>query len=78
MTKSDSRDESSDTSTTGNQNEFHRVFIADARDMRELEDHSVHLVITSPPYWQLKDYGNPNQVGFSDTYEQYINHMNVV
>ena len=78
MTKSDSRDESSDTSTTGNHNEFHRVFIADARDMRELEDHSVHLVITSPPYWQLKDYGNPNQVGFSDTYEQYINHMNLV
>ena len=78
MTKSDSRDESSDTSTTGNHNEFHRIFIADARDMRELEDHSVHLVITSPPYWQLKDYGNPNQVGFSDTYEQYINHMNLV
>lgn len=28
--------------------------------MAELQDKSVHLVVTSPPYWQLKDYGTKN------------------
>ncbi len=39
---------------------------------------SVHLVVTSPPYWQLKDYGSPAQIGFDDSYEDYINNLNCV
>jgi site-specific DNA-methyltransferase (adenine-specific) len=46
--------------------------------MKELKDESVHLVITSPPYWQLKDYGNGSQIGFNDSYEDYINNLNLV
>ena len=46
--------------------------------MKELNDESVHLIVTSPPYWQLKDYGNNNQIGFNDTYEEYINNLNLV
>ena len=46
--------------------------------MIELPNESVHLVITSPPYWQLKDYGTDNQIGFDDSYERYINHLNLV
>jgi modification methylase len=46
--------------------------------MIELPDNSIHLVITSPPYWQLKDYGSDNQIGFHDTYENYINNLNLV
>jgi modification methylase len=46
--------------------------------MIELADNSVHLAITSPPYWQLKDYGTDNQIGFHDTYENYINNLNLV
>lgn len=46
--------------------------------MEELKDESVHLVITSPPYWQLKDYGNGSQIGFNDSYEDYINNLNLV
>ncbi|MDR0306587.1 MAG: thermonuclease family protein [Chitinispirillales bacterium] len=46
--------------------------------MSELKDRSVHLVITSPPYWQLKDYGTENQIGFNDSYESYINNLNLV
>jgi len=41
-------------------------------------DRSVHLVITSPPYWQLKDYGTDNQIGFHESYESYINNLNLV
>jgi modification methylase len=43
-----------------------------------IQDESVHLVITSPPYWQLKDYGSENQIGFNDSYENYINNLNLV
>ncbi|MEO0092830.1 MAG: DNA methyltransferase [candidate division WOR-3 bacterium] len=46
--------------------------------MKEVPDESVHLIITSPPYWQLKDYGNRKQIGFNDTYEEYINNLNLV
>lgn len=46
--------------------------------MIELKDNSMHLVITSPPYWQLKDYGTENQIGFNDSYENYINNLNLV
>lgn len=46
--------------------------------MQEIADESVHLIITSPPYWQLKDYGAKNQIGFNHTYEEYINNLNLV
>lgn len=56
----------------------HDVILGDSRSLNKLKDKSVHLIITSPPYWQLKDYGNNNQIGFNDSYEQYINNLNVV
>jgi len=56
----------------------HKIIIGDSRKMEELQDKSVHLIITSPPYWQLKDYGVENQIGFNDSYESYINHLNLV
>jgi len=46
--------------------------------MTDVTDESVHLIITSPPYWQLKDYGSRNQIGFDNSYEDYINNLNMV
>ena len=46
--------------------------------MSELDNKSIHLIVTSPPYWQLKDYGSKNQIGFNDTYEEYIRNLNKV
>jgi len=57
---------------------LHKIIIGDSRQMRETPDETVHLIITSPPYWQLKDYGNEKQIGFNDTYEEYINNLNLV
>lgn len=54
------------------------IILGDSRRMDELMDESVHLVVTSPPYWQLKDYGNGSQIGFNDSYEDYINNLNLV
>ncbi|MBN1234290.1 MAG: site-specific DNA-methyltransferase [Candidatus Coatesbacteria bacterium] len=59
-------------------NTQHRIIIGDSRNMDDIENESVHLVITSPPYWQLKDYGDKNQIGFNDTYKDYINNLNLV
>ena len=56
----------------------HKIIRGDSRCMIELQDRSVHLVITSPPYWQLKDYGTDEQIGFNDSYENYINNLNLV
>jgi site-specific DNA-methyltransferase (adenine-specific) len=56
----------------------HKIIIGDSRRMAEVPDESVHLIVTSPPYWQLKDYGSPRQIGFNDTYEEYINNLNLV
>ncbi len=56
----------------------HKIVNGDSRQMLELHDNSVHLAITSPPYWQLKDYGSDNQIGFHDSYENYINNLNLV
>lgn len=56
----------------------HKIIIGDSRNMADLSNNSVHLVITSPPYWQLKDYGSPDQIGFNDSYEDYINNLNLV
>lgn len=56
----------------------HRIIVGDSRRMTELSDESVDLVVTSPPYWQLKDYGDENQLGFHDSYEDYINNLNLV
>lgn len=58
---------------------LHRLINGDARDLTFLPDESVHLVITSPPYWNLKRYNeNPNQLGHVDDYEAFLGEINQV
>jgi site-specific DNA-methyltransferase (adenine-specific) len=57
---------------------YHKIINGDSREMIELKDNSMHLIVTSPPYWQLKDYGSINQIGFHESYESYINNLNLV
>lgn len=59
-------------------NTKHTIIEGDSRCMIELADTSIDLVITSPPYWQLKYYGNENQIGYNHSYEAYINNLNLV
>jgi len=56
----------------------HKIIIGDSRNMAEIKNEAVHLIVTSPPYWQIKDYGDSNQIGFKDTYEEYIENLNKV
>ena len=50
----------------------HRIIFGDSRQMTEVDDQSVHLVVTSPPYWCIKDYAHPGQIGYNQPYEEYL------
>lgn len=50
-----------------------RIIVADVMDgLRQLPDESVHCVVTSPPYWGLRDYGVPGQIGLEPTPDEYV------
>jgi modification methylase len=52
---------------------FHRLINGDARDLSFLKDASIHLVVTSPPYWNLKRYNeHPDQLGHVQNYEMFL------
>lgn len=53
----------------------HTVILGDSRRMPELEDRSVHLAVTSPPYWNIKDYGADGQIGHGSAYQAYLEDM---
>jgi modification methylase len=58
---------------------IHRLINGDARDLSFLPDESIHLVVTSPPYWNLKRYNeNPNQMGHIEDYEIFLNEIGLV
>ncbi len=57
----------------------HKLVKGDARDLSFIEDESVHLVLTSPPYWNLKKYkDNPDQLGHIDQYEEFLSELEKV
>lgn len=56
----------------------HTLVHGDCRSMDYIKNKSVDLIVTSPPYWQLKDYGDTRQIGFNQSYEEYINSLNLV
>lgn len=57
----------------------HRLINGDARDFSFLNDESVHLVVTSPPYWNLKRYNeNPDQMGHIQDYETFLRELEKV
>lgn len=51
----------------------HRILVGDVRErLAEMESDSVHCVVTSPPYWGLRDYGVPRQMGLEPTLAEHI------
>ncbi|MHB0976158.1 MAG: DNA-methyltransferase [Candidatus Aquicultorales bacterium] len=58
---------------------MHKLVLGDARDLSFLDDGSIHLVVTSPPYWTLKEYrDHPDQMGHIEDYEQFLAELNKV
>jgi len=57
----------------------YRVIVGNSLEkLKELEDKSVQCVITSPPYWQKRDYGNDEQIGLEDSPWEFIDKMVLV
>ena len=56
-----------------------QIFIGSSANMEQIADNSVNLIITSPPYWTLKDYDVEGQIGTgSNSYDYYISELNKV
>ncbi len=49
-----------------------KVYQADSRRMPEIEEGSVELIVTSPPYWHIKDYGVEGQIGYGQRLHDYL------
>jgi len=58
----------------------HRLLLGDSRKrLAELPDASMHVAITSPPYWTLKEYENdPGQLGAVQDYERFLRELDIV
>jgi hypothetical protein len=57
----------------------HRLYVGDARKMLKLAPGSVHLVLTSPPYWTLKECRDSDaQLGHVEDYEQFLQELDKV
>ena len=52
-----------------------RVICGDARRMTLISDNAVDLVVTSPPYWQIKDYGTTAQIGYGQSLHEYLHDL---
>lgn len=53
------------------------VYFHTSEDMSLIAEESVDFIITSPPYWNLKNYGSAKQIG-QETYEEYLKRLNRV
>lgn len=59
-------------------NTEHRIYFKSSERMKEVQDGEIHAVITSPPYWNIKDYGNPKQIGYHDSLTEYMHKLGKV
>ena len=56
----------------------HALRQGDARDLSHIEDETVHLVVTSPPYWTLKEYPETaGQIGAIESYEAFLDALDM-
>ena len=56
---------------------YNKIYQADSRNIIDLIGDSIKIksTITSPPYFDMKDYGSENQVGFGQTYQDYLDDL---
>jgi len=55
------------------------IYQKSSEDMSEIESSTVNCIITSPPYFQMKDYGTgKEQLGMEDTVDKYLDNLMVI
>lgn len=51
----------------------HKLYVGDAKqELLNIADNSIQLIVTSPPYWDVRNYEHPKQIGFNDKYKEYL------
>ena len=56
----------------------HKVHFKSSEKMKEVKKESVQCVVTSPPYWDLKNYNVDGQIGYKESYEEYHSRLEIV
>lgn len=59
------------------ENNSHEVFFDTSEHMKHIENDSIDLIVTSPPYWDIKNYFKDGQIG-KESYETYLNRLALV
>ena len=55
----------------------HKIIFGDsAKVLSKFPNNSFQLMVTSPPYWNVRDYGHPEQIGLNDTLQEYLERLN--
>jgi len=52
-----------------------KIYFKSSESMDEVNENSIQLILTSPPYGKIKDYGSKSQIGFSDSFEDYFQRL---
>jgi site-specific DNA-methyltransferase (adenine-specific) len=55
-----------------------KIYFKSSETMEEVLNDSIQLIVTSPPYGKIKDYGNQNQIGFFGTFDDYFKRLKQV
>lgn len=56
----------------------YKIFFKTSENMNEVKSKTIKTIITSPPYWDLKNYLTKNQIGYKETYEEYLKRLDKV
>jgi len=57
----------------------HKIIFGDSASvLKKFEKDTFQLMVTSPPYWNVRDYGHPDQIGYKDSLDQYLSRLNDV
>ena len=54
------------------------IINGDSREMKEVKDSSIDLIVTSPPYWNIKDHGVKEQIGYNQSLNEYFDDLHKV
>lgn len=52
-----------------------QIFYTTSESMKEITSSTIQTIITSPPYWKMRDYGSKDQIGWDDDYETYCSRL---
>jgi len=56
-----------------------KIYIGDSCEvLKKLPDNFFQLMVTSPPYWNVRDYGHKDQIGYYDTIDEYLQKLKKV